>query len=74
MANDVLFDFEKWLRQLLGLIPSVQIEAKKPEPEKVEAPPEGKAAERVPTKEYPPYSPSGSTVGKDEFDRSGSRA
>jgi len=64
--TDVLFDLETMIKQWLGLVPSVEVEAKKPEPEKIE--PEIKAEQQAeqqeepatyshPTKKYPAYSP-----------------
>lgn len=64
--NDILFDLETIIKKFLGLVPSVEVEAKKPEPEKIEPveQQEQPATESVeqspkpqPAKEYPPYSP-----------------
>lgn len=68
--NEPLFDLENLIKKWLGLVPSVEIPAKKPEPEKVEpSPAEEKPPETQPapsiipthtpeqTDQMPPYSP-----------------
>jgi len=47
--NDVLFDLENLIKKWLGLVPSVEIPARKPEPEKVEPSP----AEQKPPETQP---------------------
>lgn len=68
--EDILFDLEGWLKKILGLVPSVEVPAKKPEPEKVEPvkQPTEPAKENIEqsskptfTKQYPPYSPMSKT-------------
>jgi len=72
--SDVLFDVETKIKKRLGVVPSVQVEAKKPETEKVESvqqqtEPAKESAEQSPipqtTKQYPPYSPMARTVFKE---------
>lgn len=64
--SEIIFDFESWLKKMLGLTPSVEVEGKKPEPEKIipvkqQTQPATEDIEQSPkpepTKQYPPYSP-----------------
>jgi hypothetical protein len=40
MPENILFDLETLIKQWLGLVPTTQIQAKKPEPEKIEPTPQ----------------------------------
>jgi BRCT domain type II-containing protein len=70
MPENILFDLETLIKQWLGLMPSTQIQAKKPEPEKVEPTPQpSKPATESPTQKPSQTQPSkttpqSQTVGK----------